>query len=329
MESFRAFRIDQDNDRIVAGFCELGLDDLSAGDVVIKVSHSTINYKDALAATGAGKILRTYPLVGGIDLAGTVVSSEDERLEPGAEVLVNGCGLSETVDGGYAEYARVNSESVVPVPAGMTAAQAMQIGTAGYTAALAIQRMEQNSQLPENGPIVVTGASGGVGSIAVDMLDGRGYEVVALTGKAEQAEYLKSIGAHEVLLRGEVDLGNRPMEKARWGGAIDNLGGDVLTWLTRTVKYGGNIASIGLAASPTLNTTVLPFILRAVCLLGINSVDTPRKLRLQVWQRIGGDLRPRHLDEISGRTIEFDELPDAFQAYIDGTVTGRTVVKIT
>ena len=329
MESFRAFRIDQDNDRIVAGFCELSLEDLTAGEVVIKVSHSTINYKDALAATGVAKILRTYPLVGGIDLAGTVVSSEDECLEPGAEVLVNGCGLSETVDGGYAEYARVKSDSVVPVPVGMTAAQAMQIGTAGYTAALAIQRMEQNNQLPENGPILVTGASGGVGSIAVDMLDGRGYEVVALTGKAEQAEYLKSIGAHEVLLRGEVDLGKRPMEKARWGGAIDNLGGDVLTWLTRTVKYGGNIASIGLAASPTLNTTVLPFILRAVCLLGINSVDTPRNLRLQVWQRIGGDLRPRHLDEISGRTIEFDELPDAFQAYIDGTVTGRTVVKIT
>ena len=328
MESFRAFRIDQENDRIVAGFCELSLDDLTAGEVVIKVSHSTINYKDALAATGVGKILRTYPLVGGIDLAGTVVSSEDERLEPGSEVLVNGCGLSETVDGGYAEYARVKSDSVVPVPVGMTAGQAMQIGTAGYTAALAIQRMEQNSQLPENGPIVVTGATGGVGSIAVDMLDGRGYDVVALTGKAEQAEYLKSIGAHEVLLRGEVDLGKRPMEKARWGGAIDNLGGDVLTWLTRTVKYGGNIASIGLAASPTLNTTVLPFILRAVCLLGINSVDTPRNLRLQVWQRIGGDLRPRHLDVISGRTIEFDELPDAFQAYIDGTVTGRTVVKI-
>ncbi len=329
MESFRAFRIDQDNDKIIAGFCELSLDDLTAGEVVIKVSHSTINYKDALAATGAGKILRTYPLVGGIDLAGTVVSSEDERLEPGSEVLVNGCGLSETVDGGYAEYARVKSDSVVPVPVGMTVAQAMQIGTAGYTAALAIQRMEQNSQRPENGPIVVTGASGGVGSIAVDMLDGRGYEVVALTGKAEQIEYLKSIGAHKVLLRDEVDLGKRPMEKAQWGGAIDNLGGDVLTWLTRTVKYGGNIASIGLAASPTLNTTVLPFILRAVCLLGINSVDTSRNLRLQVWARIGGDLRPRHLDVISGRTIEFDQLPDAFQAYIDGTVSGRTVVKIT
>ncbi|MFQ5981935.1 MAG: acryloyl-CoA reductase, partial [Woeseiaceae bacterium] len=296
--------------------------------VVIRVSHSTINYKDALAATGTGKILRTYPLVGGIDLAGTVVSAEDDGFETGTLVLVNGCGLSETCDGGYSEYARVRSESVVPVPSSMTAAQAMQIGTAGYTAALGIHRMEQNGQLPENGPIVVTGATGGVGSIAVDMLDARGYEVVALTGKAEQADYLKSIGANAVLLRDEIDLGKRPLEKAQWAGAIDNLGGDVLTWLTRTVSYGGNIASIGLAASAALNTTVLPFILRAVCLLGINSVDTPRDLRLSVWDRIGADLRPRHLDVISGRTIDFDELPDAFQAHIDGTVTGRTVVKI-
>ncbi len=328
MEGFRALRIDQENDKIVAGFCNLSLDDLSPGEVVIKVSHSTINYKDALAATGAGKILRTFPLVGGIDLAGTVVSSEDERFDAGNEVLVNGCGLSETVDGGYAEYARVTADSVVPVPGGMTAAQAMQIGTAGYTAALAIHRMEQNNQLPEDGPIVVTGATGGVGSIAVDMLDARGYEVIALTGKADKSDYLKSIGAREILHRDDVDYGKRPMEKATWGGAIDNLGGDALTWLTRTVKYGGNIASIGLAASPGLNTTVLPFILRAVCLLGINSSETPRELRLAVWKRIGGDLRPRHLDVIGSRTIEFDELPDAFQAYIAGTVTGRTLVKI-
>ncbi len=328
MEGFRALRIDQENDKIVAGFCNLSLDDLSPGEVVIKVSHSTINYKDALAATGAGKILRTFPLVGGIDLAGTVVSSEDERFDAGNEVLVNGCGLSETVDGGYAEYARVTADSVVPVPGGMTAAQAMQIGTAGYTAALAIHRMEQNNQLPEDGPIVVTGATGGVGSIAVDMLDARGYEVIALTGKADKSDYLKSIGAREILHRDDVDYGKRPMEKATWGGAIDNLGGDALTWLTRTVKYGGNIASIGLAASPGLNTTVLPFILRAVCLLGINSSETPRELRLAVWKRIGGDLQPRHLDVIGSRTIEFDELPDAFQAYIAGTVTGRTLVKI-
>jgi len=328
MNSFRAFRIDKKDDAIVAGFCELSLDDLSEGEVVIKVSHSTINYKDALAATGAGKILRRYPLVGGIDLAGTVVSSADARVEAGQEVLVNGCGLSETADGGYAEYARVKGDAVVRVPEGMTAAQAMQLGTAGYTAALAIHRMEQNGQRPENGPIVVTGATGGVGSIAVDMLNARGYEVVALTGKVEQAEYLKSIGAHRVLLRGDMDYGKRPMEKAEWGGAIDNVGGDVLTWLTRTVNYGGNIASIGLAASPSLNTTVLPFILRAVCLLGINSVDTPRALRLDVWDRIGGDLRPRHLDTIAATTIGFDALPGAFQAFVDGKVTGRTVVTI-
>jgi len=328
MEGFRAFRIDQDNDRIVAGFCELSLDDLTAGEVVIKVSHSTINYKDALAATGAGKILRTYPLVGGIDLAGTVVSSEDENFKPGTEVLVNGCGLSETCDGGYAEYARVDSASVVPVPDGMTALETMQIGTAGYTAALAIHRMEQNGQLPENGPIAVTGATGGVGSVAIDMLDGRGYEVVAVTGKANEVDYLKSIGAHSVLIRDEIDLGKRPMEKGQWAGAIDNLGGDYLTWLTRTMNYGGNIASIGLAASAALNTTVLPFILRAVCLLGINSVDTPKDLRLAVWKRIGDDLRPRHLDVISKKTIDFNDLPDAFQDYIDGKVTGRVLVRI-
>lgn len=328
MQRFRAFRIDQQDDKIITGFCELGLDDLSPGEVVVKVSHSTINYKDALAATGAGKILRKYPLVGGIDLAGTVVSSEDERIQPGDEILVNGCGLSETRDGGYAEYARIDGDSAVPVPQGMSPAETMQIGTAGYTAALAIHRMEQNSQAPENGPIVVTGATGGVGSIAVDMLDSRGYEVIAVTGKAEKSQYLESIGASEVLLRDEVDYGKRPLEKALYGGAVDSLGGDALAWLTRTVKYGGNIASIGLAASPTLNTTVLPFILRAVCLLGINSVDTPRELRLQVWRRIGTDLRPRHLDTIGGRTIGLDELPGAFQDHIDSRVTGRTLVKI-
>jgi NADPH2:quinone reductase len=306
----------------------LNIDDLAAGDVVIRVSHSTINYKDALAATGTGKILRTFPLVGGIDLAGSVVSSEDDRWSEGDLVLVNGCGLSETCDGGYAEYARVAADSIVPVPDGMNAAQVMQIGTAGYTAALAIHRMEQNGQSPDGGPVVVTGATGGVGSIAVDMLDGRGYEVVAVTGKSEQSDYLKSIGAREILIRDDIDLGKRPLEKARWGGAIDNLGGDYLTWLTRTVNYGGNIASIGLAASHELNTTVIPFILRAVCLLGINSVDTPRDLRLKVWERIGTDLKPRHLDIIGSRTISFDELPGAFQAYIDGTVTGRTVVEI-
>lgn len=328
MKEFRAFRIDEQDGRIVADFTTLNIDDLAPGDVVIKVSHSTINYKDALAATGAGKILRRFPLVGGIDLAGTVVSSGDEHFSAGDAVLVNGCGLSETRDGGYAEYARVDADAVVPLPAGVNAADAMRIGTAGYTAALAIHRMEQNGQSPDGGPVVVTGATGGVGSIAVDMLAARGYEVVAVTGKADQGDYLRSIGASDILIRHEIDFGKRPLEKAQWGGAVDNLGGDYLAWLTRTVKYGGNIASIGLAASHELVTTVIPFILRAVCLLGINSVETPRKLRLAVWERIGKDLKPKHLDVIAARTIGFDELPDAFQAFIDGTVTGRTLVEI-
>ena len=328
MDNFRAYRINEEDGKIVAGFQELKLDDLTEGNVVVRVSHSTINYKDALAATGKGKILRRYPLNGGIDLAGVVISSEVEEFQPGTEVLVNGCGLSETVDGGYSEIARVDSKSLVALPDGMSAFEVMQIGTAGYTAALAIHRMEQNGQLPDGGPIVVTGATGGVGSIAIDMLSGRGYEAVALTGKASAEAYLCEIGASRVLLRDDLDLGKRPMEKTEWAGAIDNLGGDYLTWLTRTVDYGGNIASIGLAASHELNTTVLPFILRAVCLLGINSVDTPNELRRAVWNRIGSDLKPQHLDTIASRTISFDELPDAFQAYVEGTVTGRTVIEI-
>lgn len=328
MDSFRAYRIDEQDGKVVAGFQTLSVDDLTAGNTVVRVSHSTINYKDALAATGAGKILRRYPLNGGIDLAGVVVSSDDEAFPPGADVLVNGCGLSETVDGGYSEYARLDSTSLVLIPEGLTAIEAMQIGTAGYTAALAIHRMEQNGQTPDLGPVVVTGATGGVGSIAIDMLSGRGYEVAAVTGKASEEAYLREIGASRILLRDELDLGKRPMEKASWAGAIDNLGGDYLTWLTRTMRYGGNIASIGLAASPALHTTVLPFILRAVCLLGINSVDTPHDLRRAVWSRIGTDLKPRHLAKIGHQVISFDELPGAFQAFIDGAITGRIVVEI-
>jgi NADPH2:quinone reductase len=328
MKKFKAFRIDKADGAIRASFQQLLVDDLTEGNVVVKVSHSTINYKDALAATGAAPILRKFPLNGGIDLAGEVVSSEDADFQPGTPVLVNGCGLGETIDGGYSQYARLDSQSLVPIPEGMTPMQAMQIGTAGYTAALAIHRMEQNGQLPGNGPVVVTGATGGVGSIAIDMLASRGYEVVAVTGKASEDEYLREIGASRILPRDEIDLGGQPMEKALWAGAVDNLGGDYLAWIIRTMGYGGNIASIGLASSFKLNTTVMPFLLRAVCLLGINSVDTPRDLRLAVWQRIGGDLRPQHLDRIGHRTISFDELPDAFQDYMNGKITGRTVVEI-
>ncbi len=328
MKPFKAFRIHSEGGKIAARFEDLTLDELGAGEVVIRVAASDINYKDALAATGAGRILRRYPLVGGIDLAGTVETSADARFKPGDAVLVTGCGLSETHDGGYAQFARVPAEWVIPMPAGLDAMTAMSLGTAGFTAALAIHRMEQNGQTPGGGPIAVTGATGGVGSIAVDMLATRGYRVVAVSGKADAGEYLKALGATEVLDRKSLDLGSRPLEAARFAGAIDNLGGEVLTWLTRTVDFWGNIASIGLAASPELKTTVMPFILRGVALLGINSSATRREWRLAVWQRIATDLKPRQLARIVTRTIDFAELPQAFPAYIAGGVTGRTVVRI-
>lgn len=328
MKPFKAFRIHSEGGKIAARFEDLTLDDLGEGEVVIRVACSGINYKDALAATGAGKILRRYPLVGGIDLAGTVESSSDARFKPGDAVLVTGCGLSETHDGGYAQLARVPADWVIPMPAGLDARTAMSLGTAGFTAALAIHRMEQNGQPPAGGPIVVTGATGGVGSVAIDMLATRGYQVIAVSGKSDATEYLKALGASEVLDRGSLDLGSRPLEAARFAGAIDNLGGEVLAWLTRTVDFWGNIASIGLAASPELKTTVMPFILRGVALLGINSSVTRREWRLAVWQRVATDLRPRQLARIVTRTIDFEELPRAFPDYLAGRITGRTLVRI-
>ena len=328
MPPFIAFRIHEIDKKIVARFDRISLEELTPGEVVVRVQYSSINYKDALAATGTGRILKRYPLVGGIDLAGTVLTSLDDRFKPGDEVLVTGCGLSETHDGGYAEYARANGEWVIPVPHGLTLADTMRIGTAGFTAAFAIHRMEQNGQTPSMGPIVVTGASGGVGSLAIDMLARRGYEIVALSGKNSAHGYLRDLGATRILPRGEIKLGNRPLEAAEWGGAIDNLGGDVLAWLTRTVNYWGNIACIGLAASPNLATTVMPFILRGVSLLGINSVANTRAQRLELWHRIATDLKPGHLDLIAKRTLELSALPAAFADYISGSVLGRVLVRV-
>jgi NADPH2:quinone reductase len=328
MSEFKAFRIHERDGKVVAGFEKMTVDALTAGDVVIRVRYSSINYKDALAATGAGKILRKYPLNGGIDLAGEVASSTDARYRPGQQVLVTGCGHSETLDGGYAEYARAVGDSVIPLPEGMSLFAAMALGTAGFTTALGIHRMELNGQKPSMGPIVVTGASGGVGSISVDLLAGRGYEVVAVSGKPEADAFLKSLGASRILRRQDIDLGKRPLEKAAWGGAIDNLGGEILTWLTRTVDNWGNIVSIGLAASHKLETTVMPFILRGVSLLGVNSSSMPREVRLTIWKRLATDLKPRHLDKLVTRTVAFDELPSAFDGFIKSRVQGRTVVKI-
>ncbi len=328
MSTFKAFRIHETAGKISPQFEDLTLDALTPGEVVIDVQFSDINYKDALAATGVGRILRRYPLVGGIDLAGIVQSSGDARYQRGDAVLVTGCGLSETVDGGYAEVARVAAESVIPMPAGLDTFRAMALGTAGFTAALAIHRMERNGQAPGRGPIVVTGATGGVGSLAIDMLAARGYEVIAVSGKPESSGYLESLGASKIVPRGDFQLGSRPLEATRYAGAIDSVGGDMLAGLTRQMDFWGNIASVGLAGGMELKTTVLPFILRGVNLLGINSSATPRAERLEVWQRIATDLAPRHLERIAHRTIPFAELPGAFRAYIDGKVTGRTVVKI-
>ena len=328
MDTFKSFRIHQSDGQVAGRFEDLTLEQLSAGEVVIDVDYSDINYKDALAATGAGKILRRYPLVGGIDLAGVVRTSDDTSVKPGDAVLVTGCGLSESFDGGYAERARVKADSVIAMPPGLDAFHAMALGTAGFTAALAIHRMERNGQAPARGPVVVTGASGGVGSIAIDMLAVRGYEVIAVSGKQDAADYLRALGASTVLSREQLGLGSMPLEAVRFAGAIDSVGGEVLAGLTRHMDFWGNIASVGLAGGADLRTTVMPFILRGVNLLGINSSATPRAERLDVWRRIATDLKPRHLDRIVTRTIPLAELPAAFQAYIDGRVTGRTVVKI-
>jgi NADPH2:quinone reductase len=329
MEPFKAFRIHSEDGRHIEARLEtIALDDLSDGDVVIRGAYSSINYKDALAATGTGKILRKYPLVGGVDIAGTVVSSADERISEGDQVVVTGCGLSETHDGGFAQYARVRGDWVIPLPEGIDARSAMSIGTAGYTAAMAIHRMEQNGQQPEQGPIAVNGATGGVGSMAVDMLAGRGYAVTALTRKTDAEDYLRSLGADEILNLNDLEFGTRPLEKTLWAGAIDNLGGEILGWLTRTTQPNGNIASIGLVAGVELSTTVLPFILRGINLLGINSVEVPRSERVIVWNRIATDLRPRHLADIANHEVSLEELPASFQAYIDGRIVGRTIVSL-
>jgi NADPH2:quinone reductase len=328
MSTFKAFRINQIEKEIVAGFEQMTVDDLTQGQVVVNVKWSGINYKDVLAATGAGKILRQYPLNGGIDLSGVVVSSSDSRYKEGDNVLVCGCGLSETADGGYSEVARINADCLVPLPEGISLKEAMAIGTAGFTAAMAVIRMEENKQSPEHGSIVVTGATGGVGSIAIDILSSKGYDVTAFTGKQDRHEFLSALGATDFIDRHSLEMGTRPLEKATWGGAVDNAGGETLAWLTRTVKPWGNIASIGLVDDYKLNTTVMPFILRGVSLLGINSIEMPNHFRNEIWNRLGTDLKPRHLDKVVTNEVSFENLAESFGNYLNGSNWGRTIVKI-
>ncbi|MEC5397676.1 oxidoreductase [Uliginosibacterium sp. H1] len=329
MTPFRAYLVEQDAARKVSSrLTTLEESDLDGGDVLIQVAYSSVNYKDALALTGKGAIVRRFPCVPGVDLAGTVVRSAAPRFRPGDKVLATSYDLGVGHHGGYAEYALVPGGWVLPLPDGMSLSQSMALGTAGLTAALAINRMEDNGLKPESGPVLVTGATGGVGSLAIDMLAGRGYEVVALTGKAEQADWLKSIGAARVMLRADLALPTtRPLDKGLWAGAVDNLGGHVLAWIASTTKPQGLIASIGLASGTQLDTTVMPFVLRGVSLLGIDSAYIGFGPRERAWDRLAGDLRPRHLDAVT-RVVEFEQLPAVCEQLMAGDAHGRTVVRI-
>jgi len=328
MTTLKAYRIFNEDGKVAGRFTDMKLEELDAGDVVIKVAYSSVNFKDALAATGAGRIIRRFPCVGGVDLSGTVVESTDARFRKGDAVIATSYDIGVAHDGGYAEYARIPAGWVVLMPNGLDLFEAMTLGTAGYTAALAVERMEHEGLKPANGPVIVTGATGGVGSIAVDILSACGYRVVALTGKEAETDYLKRIGATEVMARSSLDLSRiKPLDKATWAGAVDNLGGDVLSWITSTMQVGGTLASIGLAASHSFNTTVMPFILRGVSLLGVDSVNTPMGLRAKVWRRLGADLKPRRLQSIA-TTVNFADLPGVFEKLMKAQVRGRTVVKI-
>ena len=328
MQTFRACRVYATGGVVTARLEELALDDLAPGDVVIEAHYSSVNYKDALAATGKGSIMRRFPLVGGVDVAGVVAQSEDPRFQAGDAVLVTGCGLGESHDGGFSEVVRVPADWVVPLPAGLTLFDAMALGTAGFTAALAVDRLEQNGQCPDLGPVVVTGATGGVGSVSIDLLSSRGYDVVALTGKPAAGEYLQELGAGRILDRQTLAPGERPLESAQWGGAVDNLGGVVLSWLLRTTRPWGSIASIGMAGGVELQASVMPFILRGVSLLGVTSANCPMPRRLKVWRRLVTDLRPGNLDAIVAGTVSLDELPGMFERLLAGNHRGRFVVSI-
>ncbi len=325
---FRGLRIHNDSEGYRVQLEPLSWDDLSPGEVDIRVAYSSVNYKDALAGTGKGRICRSFPMNGGIDVAGHVVASRDERFREGDPVLVTGSGLSETRDGGYSEYARIQAEWAVPLPEGLSLSEAMGIGTAGFTAALCLWRLLANGQRPEAGPLVVTGATGGVGMLALDILSRYGFEMHAITGKPQHFDFLKSVGARQCVSREGLYWGQRPLESTSWAGAIDNVGGEMLSGLTRVIKPWGSIASCGMAGGTELHTTVMPFIIRGVSLLGINSSATLYSIRNELWQHLATDWKPQHLSRIVTAEVEFDGLPAVFERIVAGDSFGRTLVRI-
>ena len=325
-ERFRAFRLHQDEAGapVAARFVDLAVDDLSPGEVLIRVAYTSINYKDALAAAGLNQIVRQYPRIGGIDLTGRVAQSSDPRFAPGDPVVVHGFGIGVDHDGGHAEFARVRADWVMPLPAGLSLQDAATLGAAGYTAALCVHCMEHNGMAPGGLPVLVTGATGGVASVAIDILAGRGYEVVAVSGKADAHDYLKALGAARVLDPAVSAPSGRPLDKGQWAGAVDSVGGDMLAWLLRSAAPDAVITSFGNAGGAALNTTVLPLILRGVRLIGINA-NSPMALRQTVWARLGSDYKPRHLDRIA-QMLPFDQLPAAMARMRDRATRGRMVV---
>ena len=325
MPPCRAFRIFNEDGQIAGRVVETTLDELTAGEVVIKAAYSSVNYKDALAATGP-RIIRTFPRIGGIDVAGGVVSSADSRFKEGDAVIVTGYDLGVGNDGGYAEYVRVPADWVVPLPPGLTLRESMALGTAGFTAALAIVRLEHNGLTPASGAIAVTGATGGVGGVAIAVLAGLGYTVTAITGKDDEREYLKRLGASDVVSRHAIQFSDRPIEHAQWAGAVDAAGGDLLSWLVKTTTAWGGIASTGLTGGIDLKLTVIPFILRGVSLIGIDSVTCPMEIRKNVWHRLATDMK-RDLSPMI-REITLDELPQAFTTLAQGQARGRFLVRL-
>lgn len=321
---FRAVRVSPSDGGVSSALVDVAIEELDAGEVVIASRHASVNYKDALAVTGRGKIMTRLPCIAGIDVAGVVESSTDPRFSPGDPVCVHGHGLGVSHDGGFAERVRVPGDWVLPLPPGLTLLEAGTIGVAGFTAALAIHLLEHNGLTPGAGPVLVNGATGGCGSIGIDMLARRGYHVIALTSKADAADWLRSLGAAEVLVASEVEMGKRPLERARFAGALDSVGGAQLSWLTRSMREDGVIGAFGNAGGIDLATSVFPFILRGVRLIGVNS-NANEATRRAVWGRLATDLHPACLERI-GFAIGLDQVIDSCQRSIAGTVRGRAVV---
>jgi NADPH2:quinone reductase len=328
MNPFNSLRIFEEDGKVVARVVEVALSELSAGEVVFQTAYSSVNYKDALAATGTGgKIIRKFPLIAGIDATGTVISSADGRFKAGDEVICTSYEFGVGHDGGFSQVCRVPADWVVPLPRGLTLFDAAALGVAGYTAGLAMELLELNGMAPGNGKILVNGATGGVATLAIDMLAGHGYHVVAVTGKDAEHAYLEKLGAKEILSRHTLEMGARPLEKPLWAAAFDSVGGEQLAWLTRTMQPGGLIAAFGNAGGIEFKTTVLPFILRGVRLLGIDSGFTPMPLRRRIWERLATDLKPRQLSDIA-HLISLDDLPAYFDRMLKSQIKGRAVVKL-